>query len=388
VNVSVSDRVAESLNLSFSEGGSLLLVQNMATGTFVPGFSLKFSHAPLGSFDIFVPEKLIAGEEFSVIVTARDRAGNILTGYSNMAEGVVVTAEGEKGKKNLLVPAHRFSNGRSEVSLRYDYGGEVRITVTDMNDPQARGESGALSFQKQSLARMEVAAPASIRAGVPFAVELKAISQLGRVMKNYGAVGEEILLKTNGHGKLVPDRVPAEAFVQGIARFETLYTVPEPIIITAEPVQSPMAKPQKASDTSSAPVKEAEPLKKPEAASARAVEKSSAEKTPNPKSSFPLSFRFDASLGEIERIESEYIPAGPLGVTRIYIRFAKSKKIRNVQPMTKEITVEGRVVGLLSVDGTFDKHGRLRVEIKEKEPFAVDTKNGRKSLDLLFLLGS
>lgn len=388
VSVSVSDRVAESVNLSFFEGGNLLLVQNMATGTFLPGFSLKFNHAPLGSFDISVPEKLIGGEEFNVIVTAKDKAGNIITGYSSIAEGVVVTAEGEKGKKNLLVPAHRFSNGRAEVSLRYDYGGEVRITVTDMNDPQARGNSGVLSFQKQSLARMEVAAPASIRAGVPFAVELKAISQLGIVMKNYSAVGEEILLKTNGRGKLVPDRVPSEAFVQGVARFETLYTVPEPIIITAEPVQTPMAKPERALDASSTPaaVKEAEPLKKPEVVPARAAEKSSVEKTPSQKSSFPLSFHFDSSLGEIERIESEYIPAGPLGVTRIYIRFAKSKKIRNVQPITKEITVNGRVIGVLSVDGTFDKHGRLRVEIKEKEPFAVDVKNGRKSLDLLFLL--
>lgn len=370
VRIAVSDRIAETVRIALYEGQSLLLVKNMATGTFVPGFNLKFNHAPLGSFDIAVPEKLIAGEEFNVIVTAKDKAGNILSGYSSIAEGVVVTTEGQNGKKNLLVPAHRFNDGRAEVSLRHDFSGTAGITVADMNDQSAKGSAGPLTFVKQSLSRMEINAPASIRAGTPFMVELKAISQFGTVMKNYSAVGEDLLLKTNGRGELIPGRVPAEAFVHGVARFETLYTVPEPILITAEPVQTPMVKSEMAFD---APAKRA------------AVQEAQTAK-PAQINSFPLSFRFDPSLGDIERIESEYAPAGKLGITRIYVRFANTKKRKNVQPVTKEITVEGRVIGILSVDGTFDKRGRLKVEIKEKEPFSVDAKNGRESLDLLFLL--
>ncbi|MDD3770530.1 MAG: hypothetical protein PHV10_07985 [Sulfuricurvum sp.] len=371
VTVSVLNRVAETVSVSLYEGPSLLLAKNMAAGTFVPGFTLKFDHAPLGSFDISVPGKVIAGEEFNVILTARDKAGNILTGYSSIADGVMLSAEGDKGKKNLLVPSHRFIDGRAEVAMRYDFGGTVRISATDMGNEWAKGSAGPLNVEAQRLARIEVNAPSSIRAGVPFTVELRAISQLGNVMKNYSAVGEDILLKTNGRGELIPDRVSASAFVHGVARFETLYTVPEPIVITAEPSKTPMVKPEIAFD---APSKRA------------AVQSAEAAQTPKNKNTFPLSFRFDSSLGDIQRIESDYLPQGKLGITRIYVRFENAKKVKNVQPVTKDITVEGRVIGLLSVNGSFDRHGRLKVEIIEKEPFAVEVKNSRKSLNLLFLL--
>lgn len=368
VSVAVSDRVAETISVSLYEGQSLLLVKNMATGTFVPGFNLKFDYAALGSFGISVPGKVIAGEEFSVIVTAYDKAGNILSGYSSIAEGIMLTAEGENGKKNLLVPAHRFIDGRAEVSMRYDFGGTVRISATDMSNEWAKGTTGPLSVEAQRLSRMDVTAPESIRAGVPFSVEIKAISQLGNVMKNYSAVGEDIILKANGRGALIPDRVSASAFVHGIARFETLYTVPEPIVITAEPAQTPIVKPEIAFDA---------PAKRAAVQSAQSPQ----------QNSFPLSFRFDPSLGDIQRIESEYAPEGKLGITRIYIRFANAKKVKSVQPMTKEITVDGRVIGILTVDGTFDKQRRLKVEIKEREPFSVEATNNGDSLNLRFLLG-
>ena len=83
VSVGISDRVAETVGIALYEGESLLLFKNMETGTFVPGFNLKFNHAPLGSFDISVPAKVIAGEEFNVVITAKDKAGNVLNGYSS-----------------------------------------------------------------------------------------------------------------------------------------------------------------------------------------------------------------------------------------------------------------------------------------------------------------
>lgn len=410
VTVSVSDRVAESSNITVHEGGNLVMVKNMATGTFVPGFSLRFDHAPLGSFDVSVPNVLVEGEEFSVMITAKDKVGNILADFSNLTEGVVVTAEGPNGRKNLFVPAHRFNEGRAEVSMRYDFGGEARIIVTDMNNQEAKGMTGPVTFEKQNLARIEVVAPEAIRAGVPFAVELKAINQFGRVMKSYSAIGDDLILQTNGRGELIPNKVPAKAFVNGTARFETLYTVPEPITITAVPAKTPSAKPEMAYNAPSkaaaapaavetpAPVAVETPApaalqapapEQPKAEEAKPEEtKAPVQEAAKQKNSFPLSFRFDAALGDIERIDSEYIPAGKLGVTRIFVRFDNPKNMKSVQPMMKDITVDGRAIGTLHVFGTFDKQGRMKVEIKENEPFSVDVKNNRESLDLVFLIGN
>ncbi len=409
MTISLSDNVAESVNVAFAEGQSLLLVKNMASGTFVPGFTLKFAHGAVETFELSVPEKLLAGEEFTVTVTAKDRVGNVIDDYSNVAEGVVVTAEGEKGKKSLMVPSDRFTQGRAEVSFRYDYSGKVTMSAVDMNHPNAKGKTGSLAFEQQNLARLEVTSPDSIRAGVPFAVEIKAINQFGRVMKNYSAVGDDVLLSTNGKGQLLPNRVPAKSFMHGVARFETLYTVPEAIVITAAPEKTPLAKPRMAFDAPAKPA--AAPAKGVPAAQTGSASKPSAAKpapiqpapvkapaAPQPaaapseapkadqKSAIPLSFRFDPALGEIQRIETEYVPQGDLGMTRIYVRFSDSRKISSVQPITKEIMVNDRVIGTLNVDGKFDRQERLKVEIKELESFSVDVKNGRKSLDLTFLI--
>jgi hypothetical protein len=405
VTLTLSDRVAEAVNIGFFESGSPLLVKNMATGAYAPRFNLKVGYAPLGGFDLAVSKKRIAGEAFSVTLTAKDIEGNVISDYSNLAAGVMITAEGPGGKKSLLVPADLFSGGRAEVSLRYDFPGAVRIAATDLNKAEATGNSGVLEFAAQTLSDIEVAAPASIRAGVPFSVELKALNQFDGVMQNYAAVGKDVILTTDGSGKLIPDRVPASAFVQGVARFETLYTKPEPITISAAPAGIPAAR---AAHALAAPAKRAKakeikgavpkaapllegrtvvPMAQPKIEQ-KVVNGAPEKKLVKKEEGFPLSLRFDASLGEIERIETAYEPQGELGITRVAILFANGKKLKRVQPIKKEITADGHIIGLLSLDGRLDDEGRLEVQIREKEPFTMDLKNSRNKLELRFFLSA
>jgi hypothetical protein len=377
VTLTFSDSVAEAVNIALFESGSPLLVKDMATGVFAPRFNLKVGYAPLGGFDLSVSKKRIAGEAFSVVLTAKDSEGNVIFDYSNLGEGVMLTVEGEGGEKSLLVPADLFSGGRAQVSLRYDFPGEVRILARDLNKAEATGNSGTLEFAAQILSRIEVAAPASIRAGVPFSIELKALNRFDGVMQNYAAVGEDVILSTDGSGKLIPERVPASAFVHGVARFETLYTKPEPITIVAAPAKRAKMKAGHGSATPARPEIGQNVVKE-------APQKPVAQKDEG----FPLSLRFDASLGEIQRIDTAYEPQGGLGITRVAILFANGKKLKRVQSIKKEITADGRIIGLLSLEGRLDDEGRLEVQIREKEPFTVDMKNGRNTLELRFFLSA
>lgn len=402
VTVTLSDRNAESVSISFYENDRPLLVKNMATVLFAPHFNVKVEYAPLGSFDLAAAEELIAGEAFKVNLTAKDTQGNIITDYSNIAQGVRLVAEGKGGKKSLLVPADLFSDGRAELLFRYDFPGTVRITATDISNAKATGSTGGLTFEAQTLSRIEVTAPSSIRAGAPFVVKLKAINQFDRVMQNYAAVGGDVLLRTNGSGRLIPDRLPASAFVQGLAIFETLYTKPEPITITAvaaeDTVSSPAhaaakpAKPSKVKKTKKE-VAKAAPVPAEKSASFPAIEQEvikgeSKQKVAEKDAGFLLSLLFDQKLGKIERIDTEYKKSGKLGITYISILFEKGKTIKRIKPISKEITAEGRIIGILSLDGILDNEGHLTVEIKENEPFTVDVKHANNKLKLHFLLNA
>lgn len=393
VSIAVSDQVAESAKVSFTEGQSPLIVKNMSTGTFIAGLTLQFAHGPVAAFKVSVPEKLLAGEDFTLTITAMDQFGNVIHDYSNNAGGTVVTAEGENGKKTFIVPSDRFNEGRAEVMFRYDYSGNVTLDVADINNQSAKGKTGPVVFEQQRLARLDVTPPESIRTGVPFVVEIKAINQFGQIMKNYSVVGDNVLLSANGSGKLLPNTIPASSFIQGVVHFETLYTVPEAITITAAPEKTPLVQSRTVPETAKAAMAPS-PLTNPPSTQpnvqpneTKAVSMPSSLQPKTRLKKMPLTFNFGSTIGDIQRIETEYIPEGEKGINRIYVCFTnKNPKTKNIQPIHKEITMNGRIIGILDIDGEFDSQDRLKIDIEELEPFTLDTQYGRNEFKLTFLI--
>lgn len=404
VVLTLSGRITEASTFSISEGNKPLLVKDEATGKFVTHFNLNIGHGPLSAFELALPKELIVGEPFVATITAIDGQGNTVTDYGNTGEGATVVVEGESGKRSFAVPAHAFNGGIATFPLRYDNAEAVRISVTDQQNSKAMGRFGPVTLIAQTLTRIEIKTPASIRAGVLFPLELKVYNQFGRLMRNYATVGSDIILGSNGSGQLIPDRVPAAAFVEGVAHFETLYTKPEAIDITATPASEvsgghatdmvvaktaePLVKKTERAAPKITPMPEAKVEQKAKKVAAAPAAKKASPAAPAGEEGYPLALRFSSDLGKIERIESEYTPRGKLGTTRVMAYFANGSAASEVQPLQKAIKAKGRVIGTLSIDGKLDKKGRLIIWIKEKEPFTVDIKSKGSTLSLRFFLPS
>jgi hypothetical protein len=366
VALTLSDRVAEAVTLDITEGGRTLMVKNERSDRFVTFFDLDVMSAPLADFVLKVPKAPLAGESFDVTVTARDSQGNVIADYGNVGRGVRVRVEGKSGKRDYTVPPHAFSGGSASVALRYDIPETVRITARDLGNSAVEGSVGAVALRAQQLDRIEVRTPASIRAGERFRVELRAYNQFGRPMRNYAAVGSDVMLTGNGGGRLIPDRVPASLFFDGVAFFETRYTKSEGVDISAHPVGGMPARRSEVRETP------AEAKKPPET------------RKPAGNEEFPLSLRFSSSLGAIEKVIVGRAERGE--DARVIVYFPKKGRVREVNAFDKAIKVNGRTIGTLSVDGYVDLQGRLVIALKKSEPFDIAVDAEGSTLDLRFTL--
>ncbi len=367
VALRLSDSRSETAVFGVEEGEKPILVKDLRSGEFVSRFSLKIGHEPLAFFALGLPGERAAGEPFDVNITAKNAAGDTVTGYGNFGKGVTVTVIGRSGEKRFTVPAEQFVNGVATVTVHYDIPESVRVIASERGE-DVSGRAGPFTLLPQKLSKIELRMPASIRTGELFPLKLTVFNQFGRVMKNYAAVGKDLMLSSDGKGRLIPDRVPASAFVEGKAAFETLYTKPDAMHISAAPIGT---KQQIGfSGDRIVPMPDA-----------------SVNQTDiDGKEGLPLSLRFASNLGTIERVDSEYHSEGALGVTYISVYFENGNRIQEVQSFQKEILAKGRVIGILAVDGMLDSRGRLVVRITEKEPFTVDARSSGSTLKLRFFL--
>ena len=375
VTISISDRIAEEVTFDITAQGRPLLVKNERNDQYVTFFDLGVVTAPLANFALKVPKEPLAGEEFTMTITARDAQNNTIADYGNVGRGVAVSVEGKSAKRNYMVPAHAFSGGRATVALRYDIPETVHITARDLGNASAEGSVAALAMQPQQLERIDVKTPKSIRAGERFRVELRAYNQFGRLMQNYAAVGSDVTLSADGSGRLIPDRVLASAFFDGVAQFETRYTKSEAIAIQARPVGG---------------IPEQQETRQSPAKAEYAEAPKHAEETPKGDAApeageFPLTLRFSSGLGAIEKVVVGRT-AEQERETSVVVFFANKGQVRQVQSFEKQIEANGRTIGTLSADGYVDVEGRLMLRIVKEEPFKVRADADGSTLSLRFVI--
>ena len=68
-----------------------------------------------------------------------------------------------------------------------------------------------------------IIAPKTIFVGEPFTLKIIAQDKAGKIVKNYSQTGKDVELSIPEIGKLVPDKVPAYKFEDGIAEIQCVH---------------------------------------------------------------------------------------------------------------------------------------------------------------------
>lgn len=207
-------------------------IKDMATGSSGTSENIIVKNGPLYSFRLLHPKEIIAGEPFDFFIVPVDRFGNLVSNYSSMGNGVAITSSGKEKPYPSNIPANEFAAGQVKVALRYDGAETVKIKVTEIGGSQS-GESENIIFVPPTVDRFDIITPDSVVAGQKFKIKIIAYNQISHIMKNYNLVGTDVQLSTTGTGNLMPNRIPASEFVNGIAIVDVQYNKSESFEIVA-----------------------------------------------------------------------------------------------------------------------------------------------------------
>ena len=250
ISITIEDTKAGIATLSIMEGSYPVIIKNEATGSMLPTVSIKVVNGPVSKFAIEAPSTVEAGRDFVVKVIALDQYGNVVKNYASTGGDVVVELKTPNGVLPYTVHAYQFKNGVAEIMLRYDTPSKVAIDAYEVNNNKISSNQYYVDLYPPKPSRFKVEIPENvIAAGEPFEVYVTAYDQDGQVIRNYNIVGKPVHLVASGTGKLIPDVIPPESFVNGVAKVQLIYTKSEPITISAYiegmTPQNAVQKPQK-----------------------------------------------------------------------------------------------------------------------------------------------
>lgn len=194
---------------------------------------IEVLNADVASFIIDTPAEAVAGEPFNVTISAIDRFNNFVKDFASKKEKLVISAAGKGYIFPSEVSSYAFSDGRANISLRYDRAEDIRILVKFLKDSGIKGESNIIRIIPPKVKRFEIVSPETIIAGQKFKIKVTAYNQLDRIMSNYNLYGKTVVLKSSGSGNITPNRVPPSEFVNGVATVEVMYDKAEKFQILA-----------------------------------------------------------------------------------------------------------------------------------------------------------
>jgi len=233
-SITIEDDKAGVATLSILEDSYPVPIKNEATGSIMPVVSIKVVNGPVYKFAIEAPSTVEAGRDFVAKVIALDKYGNVVKNYASIGSDVVVELKTPNGTLPYTVHAYKFKNGIADIILRYDTPSKVAIDAYEVNNRKISSQDYYVDLYPPKPSRFKVEIPEStISAGEPFEVYVTAYDQDGHVIRNYNIVGKTVHLVASGTGKLIPDVIPPEDFINGTAKVSLIYTKSEPITISA-----------------------------------------------------------------------------------------------------------------------------------------------------------
>jgi hypothetical protein len=233
-SITIEDNKAGVSTLSILEGSYPVPIKNEATGSMMPVVSIKVVNGPVYKFAIEAPSTVEAGRDFVAKVIALDKYGNVVKDYASIGSDVVVELKTPNGTLPYTVHVYKFKNGIADIALRYDTPSKVAIDAYEVNNRKISSQDYYVDLYPPKPSRFKVEIPEStISAGKPFEIYVTAYDQDGQVIRNYNIVGKSVHLVASGTGKLIPDVIPPEDFINGTAKVSLIYTKSEPITISA-----------------------------------------------------------------------------------------------------------------------------------------------------------
>jgi hypothetical protein len=153
-----------------------------AAGDSAPSDVVSASTLAVSQIVIAVPSSATAGTAFSVTVTARDTAGNVADGYTGTVHFRTSSAKATLPADYTFTPA---DHGSHTFTVFLKTAGTQSVTVTDTAQPTLTARSGGIAVHTAAAKTLVISAPASVTAGQPFSIIVKALDAYGNVATGY-----------------------------------------------------------------------------------------------------------------------------------------------------------------------------------------------------------
>jgi hypothetical protein len=174
-------------------------------------------------------DSCLPGYPYEIRISFFDREGNPVLEKSHINQTFLINANGGTKEVNI----NDFNGNVYKFDILPFTVEDFNIVVQDKSNKNILA-SKTVKPEIQTIGKIEVSGPSETEAGKPFTLEIKVYDTQGRLIKVYDKIGKDIKLKVNGSGRIIPDIIPKEAFVEGVAQIQAIYTKSETINI--EPV--------------------------------------------------------------------------------------------------------------------------------------------------------
>ena len=137
----------------------------------------------LAHFSVTATTPQVAGEDFTLTIVAKDEDGNVNRDYAGTIDLTADYVSPATGTMQLSRrEASGFTEGQLALQLNYPDAGTITITVSDRDDPEHAGTSGAILFIP-SYFTMSAQAPQIVGRSFDISVDAKNLS--GQLTPNY-----------------------------------------------------------------------------------------------------------------------------------------------------------------------------------------------------------
>ncbi|BCB97451.1 hypothetical protein JZK55_23730 [Dissulfurispira thermophila] len=221
LTLTVSDKVAETINLSVKESGIPIPIMSK---------DLIITPNKLSSFMIKGPRTAHAGEKFDIKIIAKDSFGNTVL-EPIFGKNMNLIFKGNAEPKVDMPSIPDFKNGICSITLVSQKAGTAIVEAKDLITGSS-GTSEKIEITSGPVNSFRVFVPKEVIAGEPFEVSVVAVDRFGNVVSNYSSIGSGIAIASSGKLKPFPSSLPAYEFVNGQAKFDLRYDAAEDITIT------------------------------------------------------------------------------------------------------------------------------------------------------------
>lgn len=324
-SIKINGKKAGDYTLKFFLNDKPIILKVLPTNALVASLRLKVINNKADFVIITSPDTFLPGYPYTIKISFYDKEGNpVITKY-HLNQSFTIVANGTSKDVNI----NDFVGETYQYEITPYLTTEFNIDVIDKSINK-KVASKVIQPEIQQIGKIDVEIPNDIEVGKPFKIRLKALDTKGRLIKVYDKIGKDITLKTSGTGELIPNKVPKEAFSDGVAEIDAIYTKSE--TITIQPVLEESLFKQMVSQ------------EKPKAESQVKKEIEAKKEESKPKEKTLIKLKFPQEVGNIGRVVELTKTEDSFSLKAI---FSKRDLDYEIKKYEKEIKLKDKVIGKL-----------------------------------------